>query len=97
MPIKRKFAKQFEVWDIIVSLARDAVRELRQPLTSNGWKHLISRELEIDIETSIRIFEELVENGVLSFVRTRGKKAIYINDRTPEFKKYMWSGDLHYE
>jgi len=95
MPIKRSLAKQFKTWDKVISLAIDSVREIDQPLTDRGWKNLISRELEIDIETSTRIFEQLVENGVLNFVRTRGKKTIYINDRTPEFKKYMWSGDIN--
>ncbi len=94
MPIKRKLAKQFETWDIIVSMSRDSVRKIQQPLTNQGWTNLISRELEIDIETSTRIFEELIIKGILIFTRMRGKKAIYINDRTPEFKRYMWSGDL---
>jgi hypothetical protein len=96
MPIKRKLAKEFNTWNRIIFMARDSVRIIQQPLTDQGWKNLISKELEIDIETSTRIFEELVEKGVLIFTRTRANRAIYINDRTPEFKRYMWSGDLEY-
>ncbi len=96
MPIKRKLAKEFDTWKRIVSLGRDAVRLIQYPLSDQGWENLISKELEIDIETSIRIFEELVTEGILIFTRMRAKRAIYINDRTPEFKRYMWSGDLKY-
>ncbi len=78
-------------------MAKDNVRLIKQPLSDKGWKNLISRELEIDIETSIIIFEQLIVDGVLIFTRTKNKKSIYINDRTPEFKKYMWSGNIDYE
>ena len=94
MPIKRKLAKEFDTWKRIISLGRDAVRLIQQPLSDQGWKSLISKELEIDIETCTRIFEDLVTEGILIFTRMHAKRAIYINDRTPEFKKYMWSGDL---
>lgn len=94
MPIKRKLAKQFNTWDRIISMSKEAVRIIQQPLTDKGWKHLISRELELDIEISVRIFEELITNGVLIFTRMKGKRAIYISDRTPEFKRYIWSGAI---
>ena len=94
MPIKRKLAKEFDTQKRIVSLGRDAVRRIQQPLSDQGWKSLISKELEIDIETSTSIFEDLVTEGILIFTRMHAKRAIYINDRTPEFKKYMWSGDI---
>lgn len=94
MPIKRKLAKQFNTWDRIVSMARESVRIIQQPLTDQGWKNLISSELEIDIETADSIFEKLIVEGILIFTRMKSKKAIYINDRTPEFKRYMWSGDI---
>lgn len=94
MPIKRKLAKEFDTWKRIVSLGRDAVRLIQHPLSDQGWENLISKELEIDIETSTHVFEDLVTEGVLIFTRTHAKRAIYINDRTPEFKKYMWSGDI---
>ena len=96
MPIKRKLVKEFDTWKRIVSLGKDAVRFIQYPLSDQGWKNLISKELEIDIETSIRIFEELVTEGILIFTRMRVNRPIYINDRTPEFKRYMWSGDLKY-
>ncbi len=94
MPIKRKLAKQFNTWDRVVSMARESIRIIQQPLTDQGWKNLISSELEIDIETANSIFEKLIIEGTLIFTRMKGKKAIYINDRTPEFKRYMWSGDI---
>ena len=96
MPIKRKLAKQFNTWDRMVSLGVDAVRLIQYPLSNQGWNNLISKELEIDIETSVRIFEELVTKGVLIFTRMRQARAIYINDRTPDYKRYMWSSDLQY-
>lgn len=97
MPIKRKLAKEIDDdWNIVFSLAKNVVREVEQPLSDSGWKLLISREIEIDIEITTRVFEKLIEEGVLSFVRKRGKRTIYVNDRTPEFKRYMWSGDLNY-
>ncbi len=96
MPIKRKLAKQFDTWERIVIMARDAVRLIQQPLSQQGWFNLISKELEIDIEMSSRIFEELITNGVLIFTRMKNNRAIYINDRTPEFKRYMWYGDIEY-
>ena len=94
MPIKRKLVKQFDTWERVVSMARDSVRLIQQPLSDKGWCNLISKEIEIDMEMASRIFEELITNGVLIFTRMRRNRAIYINDRTPEFKKYMWSGDL---
>lgn len=99
MPIKRAYAKSRnhgKVWSRLISMAIDAVREYDAPLSDSGWKNLLSKELEIDIETSTRLFEELITKGVLSFVRLKGKRTIYINDRTPDFKKYSWSGDLQY-
>ena len=97
MPIKRKLAKDFNTWDRIISMAIEAVRTIQQPLSSKGWENLLSKTLEIDLETSISIFEELVTRGILIFTRIRGKRSIYINDRTPEFKRYMWFGDLHHD
>ena len=97
MPIKRKLAKDFNTWDRIMSMATEAVRTIQQPLSSQGWENLLSKTLEIDLETSVRIFEELVTRGTLIFTRIKGKRSIYINDRTPEFKRYMWFGDLRYE
>lgn len=97
MPIKRKYAKKKnDNWNLIISIAIDAVREFSKPLSDLGWKNFLSKELELDIETSTRIFEELVSEGILSFTRLKGKRTIYINDRTPDYKKYSWSGDLHY-
>ncbi len=96
MPIKRKLAKEFDIWKRIVFLGRNAVRLIQQPLSDQGWKNLISKELEIDIETSTHVFEDLITEGVLIFTRMHAKRAIYINDRTPEFKRYMWSGDLNF-
>jgi len=96
MPIKRKLAKQFDTWSRVVTMARDSVRLIKQPLSDKGWCNLISKEVEIDMEMSTRIFEELITNGVLIFIRMRGKRVIYMNDRTPEFKRYTWSGDLEY-
>ena len=95
MPIKRKLAKQFNGWDTLVSISRDAIRLVQQPLTSHGWINLISRELEIDIEMANNIFLELLGDDLFLFVRMVDKKPIYINDRTPEFKRYMWFGDIY--
>ncbi len=94
MPIKRKQTKQFDTWDRIFSMGRDAVRLLQQPLTNQGWINYIAKEIEIGIENSTVIFEALVTDGTLIFVRMKSNEAIYINDRTPEFKRYMWSGDI---
>lgn len=96
MPIKRKLVKEFNTWDRIMSMATDAVRSIQQPLSNQGWHNLISKKIEVDMEMTSRIFEELITNGVLIFIRMKGNRVIYINDRTPEFKKYMWSGDLQY-
>jgi len=85
MPIKRKLAKQFDTWSRVVTMARDSVRLIKQPLSDKGWCNLISKEVETDMEMSTRIFEELIT-----------KRVIYMNDRTPEFKRYTWSGDLEY-
>ncbi len=94
MPIKRNLINQFDTWDRILSMAKDTIRLIQQPSTDLGWKNLIAKDLEIDIDTATRVIETLIEEGVLIFTRMRGKKAIYINDRTPEFKRYMWSGDI---
>lgn len=94
MPIKRKQINQFDTWDRILSMAKDTIRLIQQPLTDLGWKNLIAKDLDIDIDTATHVIETLIEEGVLIFTRMRSNKAIYINDRTPEFKRYMWSDDI---
>ena len=94
MTIKRNLVKQSIVWYTIISMCIDAVRLLQQPLTNKGWINYIAKEIEIGIENSTIIFEALVTEGVLIFTRMMANKAIYINDRTPEFKRYMWFDDV---
>lgn len=89
MPIKRRLAKEFNTWDRIISMAIEAIRIIHSPLSDEGWKHLISKELEIDLSTAGRVFEELITRNNLIFTRIRGKRSIYINDRTPESRRYI--------
>lgn len=98
MPIPRKYAtNDHDASERIYEFAVEEVREMKVPLSDNGWKNYISRKMQIDKKMAERLFDRMIEEGILSHTRIQRKKALYVSDTTPDYRRYMWSGNSVYE
>lgn len=98
MPIPRELAKKTtDVFGRLLEFAIEEVRTIQVPLTDNGWKQFLIKKLEVDENIAGKLFTKMIEQGILTHTRILHKKPLYISDTTPDYKRYMWTGDLIYE
>ena len=75
------------------TMAIECIRLIKRPFTYNGWINIVSRKLEIDIDKSTGLVDELINFEYLLFTRIIGKQNIYASDRTPEYFRWLVGKD----
>lgn len=95
MPIKRHQINNYNIHNSLFDISKNTVRKLKTPLSSDSWKEYILTELNVDMSIAEYLFDNLVDENVLIFINIRKNESIYISDRLPQFKSYMWSEDIY--